>query len=88
MEAAQSAMSGSQYLRADVWIRYATEVRLAAAAPGPAPVAEERLTLHDVEAGVCDTHPAFDDRFTFRVRDKRIGGWWVHTHDGSACDLD
>jgi hypothetical protein len=88
MEAAQSAMSGSQYLRADVWIRYATEVRLAAAAPGPAPVAEERLTLHDVEASLCTWREHGSDGFRHRVRDKRIGGWWLHTDDGSTCDLD
>ena len=74
-------------LRARVLVEYAAEVR-AGTAPGKRLPPEDpttRLTLHDVEAGLCTKHAALN-AWRIQIRDRRTPtAWWMHADDQSTC---
>jgi hypothetical protein len=71
-------------MHARALIEYAAELRLTTAAPEDPTV---RLTLHDVEVGICRDHEGIDPLvIRMRIRDRRASSdWWMHADDQSTC---
>lgn len=86
-------------MHARALVEYAAELRLTTAAPVIDRILEQaskrlppedpaaRLTLHDVEVGICRDHEAIDPLvIRMRIRDRRASSqWWMHADDQSTC---